>query len=49
MKRIERTMQALEVRIGRLRSGDDELAASEIPPPPPAAPENPPASRASEG
>jgi polyhydroxyalkanoate synthesis repressor PhaR len=49
MKRIERTMQALEARIGRLRSGDEDSAASEVPPPPPAAPESPPASRASEG
>jgi polyhydroxyalkanoate synthesis repressor PhaR len=49
MKRIERTMQALEARIGRLRSGDEDSAASEVPPPPPAAPERPPASRASEG
>jgi polyhydroxyalkanoate synthesis repressor PhaR len=47
MKRIERTMQALEVRIGRLRSGEDEGTVSEVPPPPPAAPEPPPASRAS--
>jgi polyhydroxyalkanoate synthesis repressor PhaR len=50
MKRIERTMHALEVRIGRLRSGEDEGAASEVPPPAPAAPENPPpTSRANEG
>jgi len=50
MKRIERTMHALEVRIGRLRSGEDEGAASEVPPPAPAVPENrPPTSRANEG
>jgi polyhydroxyalkanoate synthesis repressor PhaR len=50
MKRIERTMHALEVRIGRLRSGEDEGAASDVPPPAPAAPENPPTtSHANEG
>jgi polyhydroxyalkanoate synthesis repressor PhaR len=50
MKRIERTMHALEVRIGRLRSGEDEGAGGEIPPPAPATPENPPpANRANEG
>jgi len=47
IKRIERTVQALEARIGRLRSTDDETVANEVPPPPPAAPETPPASRAS--
>jgi polyhydroxyalkanoate synthesis regulator protein len=49
MKRIDRTMQALEARIGRLRSGDEDTAANEVPPPAPAAPETPPASRANEG
>lgn len=48
LKRIERTMQALEARIGRLRGSDEESPASEVPPPPPAAPEShPPTSRAS--
>ena len=47
VKRIERTMQALEARIGRLRSGDEESPASEVPPPAPAAPESQPSSRAS--
>jgi len=49
MKRIERTVQALETRIGRLRGGDDENATTEVPPPPPAAPDHPPVSRVSEG
>ena len=49
MKRIERTIQALETRIGRLRGGEDENVTNEVPPPPPAAPDHPPVSRASEG
>lgn len=47
VKRIERTMQALEARIGRLRSTDEESPVSEVPPPAPAAPESQPPSRAS--
>lgn len=36
MRRIERTMQALEARVGRLRNGADAAAADEsVPPPPP--------------
>ena len=49
MKRIERTIQALETRIGRLRGGEDENVTNEVPPPPPAAPDHPTVSRASEG
>jgi|SRR5688572_11456476 polyhydroxyalkanoate synthesis repressor PhaR len=36
VKRIERTVQALEARIGRLRGSEDD-ADAEVPPPPPAA------------
>ncbi len=35
MRRIERTMQALEVRVGRLRNGAEPPADDEVPPPPP--------------
>jgi polyhydroxyalkanoate synthesis repressor PhaR len=48
MRRIERTMQTLEARIGRLRPGEEEASTNEVPPPAPAAPDVPPASRASE-
>ena len=34
IKRIERTMQALETRIGRLRGGDEDSTTGDIPPPP---------------
>jgi polyhydroxyalkanoate synthesis repressor PhaR len=35
MRRIERTMQALETRVGRLRNGAEASAAEAVPPPPP--------------
>lgn len=49
MKRIERTIQALETRIGRLRGADEDGAATDVPPPPPAPPDQPPIGRVSEG
>jgi polyhydroxyalkanoate synthesis repressor PhaR len=35
MRRIERTMRALEARVGRLRNGADEVTDDSVPPPPP--------------
>jgi polyhydroxyalkanoate synthesis repressor PhaR len=35
MRRIERTMQALEARVGRLRNGADAATDESVPPPPP--------------
>ena len=47
VKRIERTMQALEARIGRLRGNDGDEA--EVPPPAPAATNRVPTNHANEG
>jgi polyhydroxyalkanoate synthesis repressor PhaR len=35
MRRIERTMQALEARVGRLRSDTERVTDDSVPPPPP--------------
>jgi hypothetical protein len=35
MRRIERTMQALEARVGRLRSDTEAASDDSVPPPPP--------------